>query len=77
MSSPTASLDNPPIQKSISCLHFFSLFTSRDNFVTPKRVVKVGFLERDFERDHLAEKNNWTKMGQKIHCALLGLHKPF
>jgi hypothetical protein len=30
----------------------------------------VGFLERDFERDHLAEKNNRTKMGQKIHCAM-------
>jgi hypothetical protein len=28
----------------------------------------VGFLERDFERDHLAEKSNRTKMGQKIHC---------
>jgi hypothetical protein len=28
----------------------------------------VGFLERDFERDHLAEKRNRTKMGQKIHC---------
>jgi hypothetical protein len=25
----------------------------------------MGFLERDFERDHLAEKNNRTKMGQK------------
>jgi hypothetical protein len=30
----------------------------------------VGFLERDFERDHLAEKSNRTKMGQKIHCAV-------
>jgi hypothetical protein len=30
----------------------------------------VGFLERDFESDHLAEKSNQTKMGQKIHCAL-------
>jgi hypothetical protein len=29
----------------------------------------VGFLERDFERDHLAEKSKWTKNGQKIHCA--------
>jgi hypothetical protein len=29
----------------------------------------VGFLERDFERDHLAEKSNWTKIGKKIHCA--------
>jgi hypothetical protein len=28
----------------------------------------VVFLERDFERDHLAEKSNRTKMGQKIHC---------
>jgi hypothetical protein len=32
----------------------------------------VGFLERDFERDHLAEKINRTKMGQKIHCAVAG-----
>jgi hypothetical protein len=31
----------------------------------------VGFLERNFERDHLAEKSNWTKMGKKIHCAVL------
>jgi hypothetical protein len=31
----------------------------------------VGFLERDFERDHLAEKNNRIKMGQKINCARL------
>jgi hypothetical protein len=31
----------------------------------------VGFLERDFECDYLAEKSNWTKMGQKIHCAVL------
>jgi hypothetical protein len=29
----------------------------------------MGFLEREFERDHLAEKSKWTKMGQKIHCA--------
>jgi hypothetical protein len=36
--------------------------------VSPKIVLKVGFLERDFERDHLAEKKNRTKMGQKIHC---------
>jgi hypothetical protein len=38
-------------------------------------VLKVGFLERDFERDHLAEKSNRTKMGQKIHCALVALFK--
>jgi hypothetical protein len=31
----------------------------------------VGFLERDFERDHLAEKSNRTKMGPKIHCAVV------
>jgi hypothetical protein len=37
--------------------------------VPTKKVLKVGFLERDFERDHLAEKSNRTKMGQKIHCA--------
>jgi hypothetical protein len=36
--------------------------------VTTKIVLKVGFVERDFERDHLAEKISWTKMGQKIHC---------
>jgi hypothetical protein len=36
--------------------------------VPTKIVVKVGFLERDFKRDHLAEKSNRTKMGQKIHC---------
>jgi hypothetical protein len=33
--------------------------------VPTKIVLKVGFLERD----HLAEKSYWTKMGQKIHCA--------
>jgi hypothetical protein len=37
--------------------------------VPTKTVLKVGFLERHFERDHLAEKSNRTKMGQKIHCA--------
>jgi hypothetical protein len=39
--------------------------------VPTKTVLKVGFLERDFERDHLAEKSNRTKMGQKIHCAFM------
>jgi hypothetical protein len=29
----------------------------RDTFVPTKIVLKVGFLERDFERDHLAEKS--------------------
>jgi hypothetical protein len=38
--------------------------------VPAKTVLKVDFLERDFERDHLAEKSNRTKMGQKIHCAI-------
>jgi hypothetical protein len=33
----------------------------------------VGFLERDFDHDHLAEKSNWTKMGQKIHFILQNL----
>jgi hypothetical protein len=37
--------------------------------VPTKIVLKVDFLKRDFERDHLAEKSNRTKMGQKIHCA--------
>jgi hypothetical protein len=41
---------------------------SRDTFVPTKIVLKVVFLERDFEHDHLAEKSYWTKMGQKIHC---------
>jgi hypothetical protein len=36
----------------------------------------VGFLERDFERDHLAEKSNRTKMGQKIHCGLVQKSDP-
>jgi hypothetical protein len=36
--------------------------------VPTKTVLKVDFLERDFEHDHLAEKSNQTKMGQKIHC---------
>jgi hypothetical protein len=39
--------------------------------VPTKTVLKVGFLERDFERDHLAEKSNRTKMGQKIHCGVV------
>jgi hypothetical protein len=30
----------------------------------------VGFLERYFDHDHLAEKSNWTKMGQGIHFIL-------
>jgi hypothetical protein len=38
--------------------------------VPTKIVLKVDFLESDFERDHLAEKSNRTKMGQKIHCAM-------
>jgi hypothetical protein len=39
--------------------------------VPTKIVLKVGFLERDFERNHLAEKSNRTKMGQKIHCGMV------
>jgi hypothetical protein len=50
-------------------LHIFAHLASRDTFVPTKIILKVGFLERDFERDHLAEKINRTKMGQKIHCA--------
>jgi hypothetical protein len=38
--------------------------------VPTKTVLKMGFFERDFERDHLAEKSNRTKIGQKIHCAV-------
>jgi hypothetical protein len=41
--------------------------------VPTKIVLKVGLFERDFECDHLAEKSNWTKMGQKIHCAMVKL----
>jgi hypothetical protein len=33
--------------------------------VPTKILLKVGFLERVFERDHLAE-----KMGQKLHCSV-------
>jgi hypothetical protein len=55
-----------------SCLHIFSLLVSRDTFVPTKIVLKVGFLERDLERNHLAEKSYWTKMGQKIHCVMNG-----
>jgi hypothetical protein len=59
MSSPTASLF-----KKVYCLHFFPLLASIDTFVPTKIVQK-----RDFERDHLAEKSYWTKMGQKMHSA--------
>jgi hypothetical protein len=51
------------------CVHLRPPLASRDTFVSSKIVLKVVFLERDFERDHLAEKSNRTKMGQKIHCA--------
>jgi hypothetical protein len=61
------------IQKSIYFFHIFPYLASRDTFAPTKIVLKVGFLERDFERDHLAEKSNRTKMGQKIHCALIRL----
>jgi hypothetical protein len=50
----------------------FSLLASRDTFVPTKIVLKVGFLERDFEHDHLAEKSYWTKMGQKYTVYLYG-----
>jgi hypothetical protein len=33
--------------------------------VPTKIVLRVGFLERDFDSDHLAEKSYWTIMGQK------------
>jgi hypothetical protein len=56
--------------KIVLVLHIFTYLASIDTFVPTKIVLKVGFLERDFERDHLAEKSNRTKMGQKIHCAL-------
>jgi hypothetical protein len=45
---------------------------SRDTFVPTKIVLKVDFLERDFKRDHLAEKSNRTKMIQ-IHKMWLKL----
>jgi hypothetical protein len=56
---------NPPIQKSIFVLHIFTFLVSRDTFVPTKIVQKVDFLERDFERDHLAEKatgQKWAKI---------------
>jgi hypothetical protein len=57
-------------------LHIFALLVSRDTFVPTKILLKVGFLERDFERDQLAEKSYWTKMGQKIHCAYVNFRRP-
>jgi hypothetical protein len=45
---------------------------SRDTFVPTKIVLKVGFLERNFERDHLAEKSYWTKISQKINTLWFG-----
>jgi hypothetical protein len=44
--------------------------------VPTKIVLKVGFLERDFERDLLAEKRKRTKMGEKIHCAVCNFTFP-
>jgi hypothetical protein len=40
--------------------------------VTSKIVLKVGFLERDFERDHLAEKATGQKWAKKytVHWLL-------
>jgi hypothetical protein len=67
---PYCLLDNPPIQKSIFVLHIFTFLVSRDTFVSTKIVLKVDYLELDFERDHLAEKSYQTKMGQKKNCAL-------
>jgi hypothetical protein len=67
--------DNPPIQKSIIFLNIFTLLASRDTFVPPKIVLKMGFLWRDFERDHLAEKSYWTKMGQKSTGAVVNTLK--
>jgi hypothetical protein len=43
----------------------FPYLASTDTFAPTKIVLKVGFLERDFERDHLVEKSNRAKMGQK------------
>jgi hypothetical protein len=61
------------VERNPSWFHFMTFrppLASRDTFVSSKIVLKVVFLERDFERDHLAEKSNRTKMGQKIHCAM-------
>jgi hypothetical protein len=46
--------DNPPIQKSIFVLHIFTFLVSRDTFVPTKIVLKVDFLQRDFERDQVS-----------------------
>jgi hypothetical protein len=35
----------------------------------------VGFLERDFEQDHLAEKSNRTKMGRFSRFSRRGTHQ--
>jgi hypothetical protein len=72
---PSCLPDNPPIQKSIFVLHIFTFLVSRDTFVPTKIVLKVDFLERDFERDHLAEKSNRTKMG-KTRLKILSFIKP-
>jgi hypothetical protein len=51
------------------CVQLCPTLASRDTFVPSKIVLKLSFLERDIEHDHLAEKSYWTKMGQKIHYA--------
>jgi hypothetical protein len=61
ISSPTASqIIQLAIQKSMIFLHIIALLASRDTFVLTLIVLKVGFLERNFERDYLAEKCNRT-----------------
>jgi hypothetical protein len=57
------------------CVQLRPPLASRDTFVSSKIVLKVVFLERDFERDHLAEKSNRTKMGHKIHCAMVRFYE--
>jgi hypothetical protein len=64
-------------------LHIFSILASRDTFVPTKIVLKVGFLKRDFERDHLAEKRykqKWAKKyitGYKTELCKLSPHITF
>jgi hypothetical protein len=41
------------------------LISVQRHFCANIKVLKVGFLERDFERDHLAEKKQPDKKGQK------------
>jgi hypothetical protein len=55
------------------CVHLRPPLASRDTFESSKIVLKVGFLERDFERNHLAEKATGQKWAKKytVHLRFL------